>query len=273
MKKSIRIIYYIVLGLVVLIIAGLIAVGLFGSKALKIGIESAATKTLNVGVSIEDIDLSILSGKIGIEGLLINNPPGYQHDNLLELKDLRVEVAIGSLLSDTVQIEDIKLDGITIVLEQRGVSGNNLQDVISGISAAEERESATQEAGKKLKIDNLEITNITVKAKVLPIPGKIDTVTLKLGTIRMKNLGSGGNLNTAKLTSKILLAISKGIAQQGVGKLPKEMIGSLTEELKKLEKLPGALLKGGSGILEEGKDLGKGIAEGLGGLLKSTKKD
>ena len=59
-----------------------------------------------------------------------------------------------------------------------------------------------------------------VQAKLLPIPGKADTVTLKLDPIIMTDLGSDDKMDVAKLTGKILLAIATGVAKQGVGLLP-----------------------------------------------------
>lgn len=279
MKSARKILYIVLVAIVALIILASVLIHLFGNSALKAGIETAASKSLNVGVSIDDVDLSILGGKIGFENLVIDNPPGYQHDKLLELGDARIAVDIGSLLTDTVNIKEIKLDGLNVVVEQKGLS-NNLQDIIKAIPTKPEAKDEEKTAGKKLHIDNLEITNTKVKVKLLPVPGKADTVTLPLSTIKMTDLGGDNKLNTAALVGKILLAIAGGIAKEGADMLPKEMIDSLASELKRLEELSGALLEEGGKVLEEGKDIGKeaiekgkDITEGLKGLLKPKKKE
>ncbi len=258
MKTPLKIVYSILLIVVILIILVAALVHLFGNRALKAGIETAATKTLNVAVSVGDVDLSITGGKLGLQNLVIANPPDYQHEKMLELKDAKIEVDVWSLLSDTVKIKEIKLDGANVVLEQKGFS-NNIKDVIKSIPAKQEQTS--EPSGKKLHIDNLEITNTTVNVKLLPIPGKADTLTLKLAPIKMTNLGKDNKLDTAALADKVLLAIVSGIARQGADKLPKEMIGSLVSELKRLKSLTGTLLEGGGEILETGKDAGKGALE------------
>jgi hypothetical protein len=76
----------------------------------------------------------------------------------------------------------------------------------------------------------------------------------------MANLGSDSKLDIATLSSKILLAIAGGIAKQGTGLLPKDMLGSLSSELKRLEGLTEALLESGK-VLETGKDISEGAAE------------
>jgi len=268
MKKALKAVRIILLTIVVLFVVALVAAHLLADRVLKIGIEAAGSRALNVGVSVGNVDISIMSGKIGLRNLVINNPQGYQYRKLLELKNAQIEVDIKSLLSDTVDIRAIKLDGLNVVLEQRGISSNNLQDVIKSIPAGDKK---TEPSGKKLHIDSLEITNVIVKAKPLPIPGRMDTIPLKLKPIRMTNLGSDNKLDTARLSSKILLAIAGGVAEQGTGVLPDEVVNPLTGELKKLGKLPGVLLKGGGKILKVGTDLGKEAAGGLKGLFKPEK--
>lgn len=275
MKKLRKVLLGIVIGIVTLVIAAVVLVNLFADRAVKIGIESAATKALNVGVTVDDAKLSIMAGKLALENLVINNPPGYQYDKLLQLQNAKIEVDIRSLLSDTVNIKEIKLDGAEVTLEQKGITGNNLQDIIKSLPSAPKTEAGAQPSGKKLHIDNLELSNVTVKAKLLPIPGKVDTVTLKLAPIKMTNLGGDNKLDTAALSSKILVAITQGIAEQGAGILPDDMLGSLKSTLAKTAELGKEVLKTGENlgkdVLKTTEGLGKGVTEGLKGLLKPKK--
>ena len=266
MKKPLKILYVVLSAIVVVLIVVVVAIHLFADSALKIGIETAGTKALSVAVNVDDVDLSILGGSLGFKNLVIDNPPGYQHDTLLEVANARVAVDIRSLLSDTVNIKQIKLDGINVVLEQRGISSNNLHDVIKAIPKTEPKpdEPTAQPAGKKLRVDELEITNVTVKAKLLPVPGKADTVTLKLKPIRMTDLGTDNKLDTAKLSGKILLAIATGVAEQGAGLLPDDMTSAMKDTLGKTVELGKTAAEEGKKILEEG----KGVLDGLKGLLK-----
>jgi hypothetical protein len=271
----------------------LIAVGLFANSALKTAIETAGTKALNVGVSVNKVDLSIFRGRLGFEDLIINNPPGYKHEKLLELSQAEITVNTKSLLSDTINIKDIKLDGVKLVLEQRGISGNNLQDIIKELPKKDEEPS--EPTGKKLHIDSIEITNTEVNIKLLPVPGKVDTIPLKLSTIKLTDLGNDNDLDTVALTRTILLAIAGGIAKQGTDILPDEMLGSLVSELKNVGDIPGVMLDTGVKILDTGTDIGKkatetgkdagkevikgvedagkGITDGLKGIIKPKEKE
>lgn len=273
MKIIRKLLTVIVAAVLILVIVAVVAVHFFAGRAVKIGIETAATKTLNVGVSVDDVDLSIMGGKLALQNLVISNPPGYQHDNLLELNNAEIEVNLRSLLGDVVKIKQIKLDGAQVVLEQRGITSNNIQDVIKAIPRSPEGEPA----GKKLHIDNLEITNTKVKVKLLPVPGKVDTLTMELAPIRMTNLGTDDKLDTAALTGKILSAIVHGIAEQGAGILPADIVNSLSATLGKTIDLGKDVIKSGTDIgkdlIKGTEDIRKGITEGLKGLTKPKKKD
>ena len=295
MKKAFKIPLIILFVILILVFAAVTAIDIFADSALKIGIETAATRTLNVGVSIEDVELSILGGKIRIDNLSINNPPGYQYEKLLELEKAKIEVEIKSLLSDVVNIKDINIDGVNVVLEQRGIHSNNLQDIISSIGAKKKQapkaagekphsekphKEEAKRAGKKLHIDNLEISNITVKVKLLPIPGKADTITLKLSPIKMTDLGGDDKLDMAGLSDKILRVIAEGVAKEGGEVLPSDIIETVRLTLEETLKLGEAASKDGEKFIESGKDvieawedIGKEIAEILKESLEPEKND
>jgi len=272
MKAVNKILRFVVLFIVVLFVILCIASYLFGGHLLKVGIETAATKVLGVGVDIDDLDISIVKGTVEIEDLMVKNPPGYTYKNLLELGSGRVTVGIGSLLGDTVRIKELELDGIDLVIEQKALS-NNLQDVISTIKSKEKKKAKdrAEPSAKKLRIDNLEISNIKVKVKLLPVPGKADTVTLNLTPIKMSNLGTDDKLSTGVLASKILVAIADGVAKEGVGVLPEEIVGKMKSTLGKTIGLGKTAAEEGEKLIKEGKDAGAEIIEGFKDLLKPKK--
>ena len=274
MKKVRKILRIVLLVIVILVVSIVVLVHFFGNSALKVGIETAASKTLQVGVSIDELDFPVLGGSIGFENLVVDNPTGYKYEKLLEVGKARIAVSIGSLLTDTVNIKEIMFDGVNVVIEQKGLS-NNLQDMIKALPEGDpEPEQKTEEPekpAKKLHIDKLELTNITVKAKLLPVPGKKDTVTIKLDPILLTDLGSDDKMDVAKLSSKILLAIATGVAEQGAGHLPKGMTDGMKASLSKVKDLGKAAAEESKKLLEEGKDAGKGIVEGFKGLLKPKK--
>jgi uncharacterized protein involved in outer membrane biogenesis len=272
MIKSIitKIIVSILVVIVVVVTGVVILVDIFGDRALKLGIETAATKALNVGVSIEDVSLSILGGSVELEDLVINNPPGYQHEHLLEIGSAKIDVDIRSLMSDTVNIKSIMFDEVSLVIEQKDlIRTNNLQEILKSLgSGTEDKEPAEAEdkaLGKQLHIDKLEVSNVNVKVKLLPLPGRADTITLKLDPIKMTNLGKDSNLDTAKLAGKVLAAIAAGVAKQGADILPEDLVGPIKSVFGESGKV---FIETGKGLLDGGKDVGKGVTDALKGLFE-----
>ena len=290
--KTLRITGIVVLTLILVLI---IAFHLFGTKAIKIGIEVGATEALKVPVAVEDVSLSILAGKAGIKNLIIDNPSGYKNEKMLELGQARVDLDMSSVLSETIRIEDILLEKVSVVLEQKGLT-NNIQEVLNGMSSdpAEpkaEEEQPSEKPSKKLLIKKLQINEVAVKVKLLPLPGKTDTIVLKLEPITMTDLGSDNKMDIAVLTNKILLAIVSGISKQGAGILPDEITKPLGDSLKILGAATEAVLKETGKVLEEGgeaikkvgetgkqaldetKKVGEDIKKGLGDLFKPKDED
>jgi len=284
MKKIPKAVRNILLVILIVVLVAAIVVNIFADLAVKLGIEAAATKALNVGVSVGDVDLSILGGRLDIANLSINNPPGYKYDKMLELGSGKIQVKTSSLLSDTIKVKELDLDGIDLVIEQKNITNNNINDVINSISSQEKKQRQDKEkpgpAGKNIQVERLRIANVTVKAKLLPVPGKADTVTLKLSPIEMNNLGTDSKMDTIELSRRIMVAIADGAAREGAGILPDSLINTMSSALAQTEiwgKMAAGegkkLIDAGKDVVDTGKDLGKVITEGIKDLFKPKKQD
>jgi len=256
MAKNLKILRLIVMAILVLTAAIVIVANLFADRAVKAGIESTATEALKVEVSVSNVDLSILSGKLVLQNFSIGNPPAYQHNKLLVLRDTEIEIEAKSLLSDVVNIRQIRIDHVDVTIEQRSVSENNLHDVV---------QAASEVTGewKKLRIDNLEISDITVKVDLMTETEQAEPVTLALSPIIMTNLGRDNKMDIAALLKEIILAIGDSIVEEGTGILPTDIAGTMTSTLSKTINL-------GTRIMEGKEDIGREITEGLRNLLKSA---
>lgn len=259
MKKINKILRVILLTILILIVVTVVAVNLLADYAVKVGIESPVAKGLNIEIEVGDVDLSIMSGKLVVKNLSVMNPPVYQNDKLLVLKNSEIEVEVKSLLNDVVNIKQIRISDVDVLIEQRSVSENNLQDIIRAIS------ESTLEA-KMLHVDNLEISNITVKVDLMPGSDQTKPLALKLSPITMTKLGYDNQLDTAGLLKKIIYAIADSVVEEGIGVLPKDIVGTMTSTLSKTIDL-------GTRIIEGKEDIGKEITEGLKNLFKPKKEE
>jgi hypothetical protein len=258
MKSVKKIITWVAVSILVILLVLIIAFNIFGAGVIKTVVEKAASSTLGVPVTVKSISLALLRGKVEIQGLVVNNPPGYANPTLFELGDGVVNLDIGSLMSDTIKIQLIKLDNTKLTIEQKGLT-NNLKEILDKLPKEEKKEPApkTEKPGKNLTITRLEITGTNVQAKLLPVPGKSDTISLKLDPIIMENLGTDSKLSVASLVGKVMSALATGVAKQAGGVLPDDMVKGIGSSFDKTAEL--------------GKEAGKGVVEGVKGLFGGKK--
>lgn len=254
---------------VLAVILVVLAAGFFliGDYLITAGVENGGSAALGVPVKVSGVHLSVLRGVVTIDDLQVANPPGYKNEYMLELGHGKVEVDIRSLLSDTVHIRQINLDGINLAIEQKMLS-SNVKDLLGGMkvkgksAGANKPEAQAKEPGKKLVVDQLDITN--TEARLVATMGASGGTNVKLSPIRMSNLGSNRPLSVAELTTKVFAAIIDGVTRQGAGLLPEDVVSGMKGELGKIPELGG---EQGRKIIEEGT---KAI-EGIKGLFKPKK--
>ncbi|MCI0498925.1 MAG: AsmA family protein [Planctomycetales bacterium] len=279
MKKVKKILVRAGIILLVLIAAVAILIKLYGNQAVKIGIEKASRFALKVDTRLGGVNLFILGGTLDLNNLEIDNPEGYEHPTFLNLGHGHVDLATTSLLSETIEIEKMQFDNITLTIEQKGMS-NNLKEILNNLPKPKpDQEPAPEPAkeekpGKKLLIKQLDINGIEVKVKLLPVPGRADTLTLRINPIHMENLGSNEKIDLPALISKILTAIAGGIAEQGKDLLPTDMINSIGDQLsEQRQKILESGKEAGSGLLQGVEDVGKSATDAIKGLLPGKKED
>lgn len=215
-----------------------------GDRALKLGVETAGTKALNVGVTVDNASFSILRGRLILKNLAIHNPAGYDTPKLFEMDRMEIEADLPSFLGKTVHVKKIYIDSAGLTVEQKGLS-NNLQEVLDHISSSKPKPTEPKQPseGKEVLVDDLDITNTKVQVKLLPIPGRAEDLSITLSPIQIQNLSSDKPITTAELVVRILGAVADGLAKQGGDILPSEITGPLQSVL------------GAGGILESGKQV------------------
>jgi len=266
MKSAKKILTYVVVSIAVILLVLIVGFHIFGAGMIKAVVEKTASSTLGVPVTVKSIDLSILRGKVEIKGLVVKNPPGYANETLLELGEGVVNLDIGSLMSNTIKIQLVKLDNTKLTIEQKGIT-NNLNEILNKLPKEEKGAAPkTEKPGKNLTVTKLEITNTNVRVKLLPIPGKSDTVSLKLDPIVMENLGTDKKLSVASLVAKVMGALATGVAKQGAGLLPDDMVKGIGSTLGKTAEL-------GKSAVKTTTEAGKNVVEGVKGIFGGRKSE
>lgn len=267
--------------LVVLVAIGVpLAIGFFGGRLLGKGVETGGTYAFGTETRVGGASLNLIGGSVGLADLRVKNPAGFTAEHAFEVADIAVDTDVGSLLSDTIRIEEIRIDQPVITLEMNA-SGTNLgalMDHLEKIAGKEPKpdEPAPEGAGKKMHVGRLTIDRAKVKL--------VQSVLLKAGAdIELPELTLeevGNDVSMAELLEKILGLIMTAVAEAEIqgdlkdlldGKIPAdlkgELDGAVSKVKKELDKLGEAL---GDGL---GEGVGDAVKEGLGGLLGGKKDD
>jgi hypothetical protein len=262
-NMAVNIIIALIVIIFLVVVIGLVSI----DGILRSAIQTAIKKQLNVNSTVSKVSLKIMSGTIEITDLKVNNPKGYQFENIFEAKSIFVKTSLGKLLSNPVGIDQIKVDGVAMVLEQKGLS-NNIKDLLKGMPAKEEETKAAEpnKAAKSVHITALDINDITVNAKLLPLPGKADVASLTIPSLHFSDIG-GDKSSLAQVIGKVFTEITNAVVKNGTNILPSDMLNSMTNAIE--GNFENITVEGMKTIEKSGEDIKNKATESLKNIFKS----
>ena len=300
--KALKIIGIIVVILIIAVFAIILNLG----KIVKTGINTVVPQVTKCEAHVDDVNFNVFGGKFEIKNLVIKNPEGYKTDQAFSLGHIFVNVKMGSLLSDVIEIDQVLIDAPEITYEV-GLGNSNLNTILENVNSSlpssegeekKEEKEEKKEGGKKVVVNLVKVTNgkIGVSAK---IAGGMEA-PIVLPDIEIKDLGKkeGGismvqaaaiTLKTTLLSifdvlknsGKLLLdgakAIGEGITEgiKSLGDSAKDGVKSLGDSAKDGVKSLGdgakSLGDSAKDIKDNVKDIGKNAAEGLKNLIPGKK--
>ena len=188
--KALKIIGIIVVILIIAVFAIILNLG----KIVKTGINTVVPQVTKCEAHVDDVNFNVFGGKFEIKNLVIKNPEGYKTDQAFSLGHIFVNVKMGSLLSDVIEIDQVLIDAPEITYEV-GLGNSNLNTILENVNSAlpssdeekKEEKEEKKEGGKKVVINLVKVTNgrIGVSAK---IAGGVEA-PIVLPDIEIKDLG------------------------------------------------------------------------------------
>lgn len=195
--------------LVVLIVAAGIAMSLFLGPIAKKGIETIGPRLTGVSVTVDAVQLSLLTGSAGIKNLVVGNPEGYSAPQAIRVGSAAVGINPLSVLSDKIVVRSVRVESPEITFQGNPFSGNNLNAILKNVDAATksggpEATNATVKANgkpaKKLEVDDFWITGAKVD---------FNGMTLPLPDIHLTDLGKDSEgITPSDLTRRVLDALT-----------------------------------------------------------------
>jgi uncharacterized protein involved in outer membrane biogenesis len=253
-----KILFGVGIGLIVLVIAVVLAAHFFLDGAIKRGVETVGSKLTQVDVKLTTVQVTLLSGSGQIKGLTVGNPAGYKTPQAISVGTATLSLQPGSLLGDKVVIKKIEVIAPEITFEG-GFGGNNLSKIMANVNEATSSgstnatESPTdKKAAKKLEVDDFVITGAKLHVDVTGLTGQ--SIPIVIPNIHLTDLGTGPEgITAAELTKRVLSEIQKAAIKaadtaaadlgKGATDLTKDLGKSAGENVNKLTKGLGGLLK------------------------------
>ena len=152
---------------------------------------------------LDKLYLNPYTGRLEVGGLLVGNPKGYDEPVAVALSNLVLDVAMTTLCSKYVHVEEVTVDGFFASYVSGGEYGvDNFTQIQYNIAGGKEKYEANKAAAeaakakaapepeetdeddvskKKLVIDLLTIRNVRVKMGFVTIPVPVDIVLKDLG--------------------------------------------------------------------------------------------
>jgi hypothetical protein len=246
------------IGIVVALVVFVALVVVFFSlnSIVKKGVETVGPDLTKVQVRLGAADLSPFSGGGKLSQLFVGNPDGYKTQSAIEIGSIRMGVKIGSVLSDTVVIDEVNIQAPQLTLESTLSGKSNLSKILDNLSAsngsdATQKPAATaaKKSEKKFIVKDLVVEGAKVNLAVSGL-GQLPTVTLP--TLHLQNIGSENNGVTA---SELVQQVMKPLLESAIDAGAKA-IASSSKDVQKLGK--------------DAMNQLKGATKGIGDLLKKN---
>jgi hypothetical protein len=250
----------VLVGLVVLVI--IVAVILIANlgKLVEAGVEKGGTLVLGVPTELDGASVSILAGSVGLDGLTLGSPKGFEAPEMFRLGHGHTKADLASLMSDEIVVREVVIDGPEIVFEFSGRKTN------WGVLMERLRSEPTEEekkAGKKIRIDRIVFSNGKVKLAGIPLAG---TAGIPLPDLEIRNLGApdGTGVTIRTALTDVVASLNTSVVGVVKGAMPAEQLADLGDELESVLTGTGDLA-GEAGVAAE--EVVKDAAEKAKGIL------
>jgi len=208
------------LGLIGLL--SIVGLSLWLGALIKAGVERLGPHVTKTTISLEAVDVSLLSGCATVKGLVIGNPSGYRAPHAMRVGRAQICVDRASVFTTPLIVTTISLERPEITFE--GMVGNSnigtLRENIKRFTASGKPEAAPSGsgAGKKMLIQDLRVTNGQVALFLKTGLLGDRNLTMGLPDVHLRDIGKEtGGATPEELAAAILTALLNAIKQAVTG--------------------------------------------------------
>jgi len=232
--------------ILIIIIAAMVLLSNIGPIVRK-AVNTYGPDITKTELRIEDVGVSVFSGRAKLRGFLLGNPRGFRSKEAMKVKSISVDVDKGSMITDTIIINRVEIVRPEITYEKIKGTDNfhailrNVQQSVSGEKTSRNK-SGDLKSSKKILIRDLVIRDGKVTL-VQALPGD-KSVTAPLPDIHLKNLGGRSGESPAEVANDVLKSLYGTITSSEVTRALDDGVTSITGGVKKGVRAGSSSLKG-----------------------------
>lgn len=200
------------IALVVLVAGIFLLVMFYGSSIVSSSVEEYGPQYTKTSVTLDDVSFSPVGGKMGLSGLTVGSPEGFDAEKIFSLSDVSIALDAGSLFSETIKIQEIRITDPELVVEYKDGNMNfnvlmeNLEDYVADDS---------DDTEIKVVIDDFYITG--AKVTVIGLPIAEDGSSIALPDIHLENIGNedgqAQGATFAAATGEVMAAVTSSVTR------------------------------------------------------------
>lgn len=230
-----KLILKIFAGLVLLVFVAVGAAVFYLNDIVKEAVVKIGPEVTDTRVELQSVNLSLLNGSAGLEGLVIGNPEGFSEPNAFSLGAIDVELDTQTLTEPVILIHRVFVDAPEISYESTK-AGDNFQALLANIeknigAGADETSETDSETAKKVIIEEFVLKDGSINVKHQLLAGK--TINVPLPDLTLTDIGRKTNGATAQ---EAAAQIIKKITSSATGAITQsELLKQATQQLDELK--------------------------------------
>lgn len=222
-------------------------------RLVKSALASLDSEILGVKVSVGDVKIDALYGKVEIRDLIVANPEGYFSEYLLRadriLVDVDTQILVRSLGS-MVDVEEVIFEGLDVIVEKK-FQTSNISDMLTKLSGSENSQTRDNPQNGQVQVVWHKVMAKDVGAKLALSMTHGHGIRVEVSDMSFedfdKHKGSDHGRMTCALSARVLLrTLIKSIVATLLGKeTTKHFVHGFHKLEGKLRKAPEAAMKSG----------------------------
>ena len=244
--KAIKIILAAIVAIItILIILGVVFFNQLNQIVEQI-VETTGSDITQTSVEVQSVDITLKEGRGELKGLSVANPLGFSNDDLFKLGDIALQIDVKSVLDPVKVIDEISIDGVSILAEQKDLTKTNIQALIDNVNSSISSDSAQNKPANDGGSGEAEDIRLFIKSlnvgesEVLFKTEKWGDLKLSIPGYTQANIGNRQNGSTAdeigrEILSTMLSTTKKTLEEKIKAEARAEIEKRLAEEKAKIE--------------------------------------